>query len=135
VSKIYIGNLNFQTTEDELRELLSNAGTVVDVVIPTDRFSGRPRGFAFAEFEDETQMAEAIRQFNDFEHRGRNLVVNEARERRRERPPMHEGSGGGGGGGGWGDDRRPSRSGGGGGGGSRRGSRDGGGGGGRRRAY
>lgn len=110
MSKVYIGNLNFETTEEELRELLSQAGTVVDLMIPMDRFSGRPRGFAFAEFADQDQMNEAIRQFNDYEHRGRTLVVNEARERERRPsfrspPPDSDFGGGGGGGGGFG--KRP----------------------------
>ncbi len=85
-----MGNLNFRTTKEELTEYLAPAGTIVDVHIPTDRESGRPRGFAFVQFASDAEAAEAIRQFNGSELGGRRLNINEAEERPR---------GGGGGGG------------------------------------
>ena len=86
-NKVFVGNLNFQTTEDELRQLFSQSGEVVSVSIPTDRMSGRPRGFAFVEFASGEAAAAAIERFNDQELGGRNLRVNEATERA-PRPAM-----------------------------------------------
>jgi RNA recognition motif-containing protein len=86
-TKVFVGNLNFQTTEDELRQLFSQSGEVVSVSIPTDRMSGRPRGFAFVEFASGEAAAAAIERFNDQELGGRNLRVNEATERA-PRPAM-----------------------------------------------
>ena len=86
-NKVFVGNLNFQTTEDELRQLFSQSGEVVSVSIPTDRMSGRPRGFAFVEFASSEAAASAIERFNDQELGGRNLRVNEATERA-PRPAM-----------------------------------------------
>jgi cold-inducible RNA-binding protein len=73
-------------TKEELTQVLSEAGQVVDVYIPTDRVTGRPRGFAFATFSTEQQAAEAIRIFNQRDVGGRRLNVNAAEERPR-RPP------------------------------------------------
>jgi len=114
-SRLYVGNLSFQTTEDTLIAALSEGGRVVkDVHIVTDRETGRPRGFAFAEMANEADAQAAIQALDGTELDGRTLTVNEARERT-PRP------GGGGGGGGF-------RPGGGGGGGGGRGGRGGGGG-------
>lgn len=93
-SKVFVGNLSFQTTEEELRQLFAQAGEVTSVAIPTDRMSGRPRGFAFIEFTAGESAAAAIQRFNGYELGGRNLRVNEASERA-PRPP----------GGGFGTDR------------------------------
>jgi cold-inducible RNA-binding protein len=87
-NKVFVGNLNFQTTEDELRQLFSQSGEVVSVSIPTDRMSGRPRGFAFIEFASGEAAAAAIERFNDQELGGRNLRVNEATERAPRAPGM-----------------------------------------------
>lgn len=90
--KLYVGNLPFTATEDELRELFSKHGTVHSVTLITDRDTGRPRGFGFVEMENHTA---AITALDGYEMGGRALRVNEAEERR-------ERSGGGGGGGGGG---------------------------------
>ncbi len=89
---MFVGNLNFDTTSDELQELFAQGGEAVEVVLPTDRMSGRPRGFAFVEFATEEKAAEAIQKFDGFELGGRRLRVNEATDDRR-------------GGGGYGGDR------------------------------
>ncbi len=79
--RLFVGNLTYDVTEAELREYLSPAGAVVSVRIPTDRETGRPRGFAFVEFGDAAQAEEAIRRFNQQPFKGRPLVINEARPR------------------------------------------------------
>jgi len=80
-AKVFVGNLNFYTTESELTDLLSEAGGIVDVYLPADRVSGRPRGFAFVEFSSEAQAAKAIELFDGYELGGRNIRVNEAEDR------------------------------------------------------
>ncbi|MDH3746479.1 MAG: RNA-binding protein, partial [Acidobacteriota bacterium] len=95
-AKIFVGNLNFETTRDELTELLTPVGEIRDVYMPTDRDTGRPRGFAFVEFSTQEEAAQAIEKLNDFELGGRRLRVNEAEERRpQRRPPQSSGGGGG----------------------------------------
>ena len=91
--RLYVGNLSYGTTEDELRECFTQAGTVVDVRIITDRETGRSRGFGFVEMADEAMAQAAIEQVNGQSLGGRELRVNEARPRQ-DRPS----SGGGGGG-------------------------------------
>lgn len=76
--RIYIGNLSFQTTEDDLRDLFAQAGPVESVRIITDRSTGRSKGFAFIEMSDDV-AAKAIARFNGKELKGRTLTVNEAR--------------------------------------------------------
>ncbi|MEM9111657.1 MAG: RNA-binding protein [Planctomycetota bacterium] len=93
--KIYVGNLNFKTTEDSLQALFSNYGEVQEVAIINDRETGRPRGFAFVTMEDEGGK-EAIEALNGNEFEGRTLNINEAR------PRENRGGGGGYGGGGGG---------------------------------
>jgi RNA recognition motif-containing protein len=88
--RLYVGNLSFNTTELELREVFSQYGTVAETKMVTDRETGRPRGFAFVEMGSEQEAKEAIEQLNARELGGRALTVNEAQER----------SGGGGRGGG-----------------------------------
>jgi len=90
--KLYVGNLPFSATEDDLTQLFSQHGEVSSVSVITDRETGRPRGFAFVEMNSGAD--EAVRALNETEYGGRNLRVNEARPR--------EDSGGRGGGG-----RRP----------------------------
>lgn len=80
-SKIFVGNLSFQTTSEELESLFRQAGDVVSVVVPTDRDTGRPRGFGFVEFASEEAAADAISRFHGVELGGRNLRVNEAEDR------------------------------------------------------
>lgn len=81
-SKVFVGNLNFATTKDELATAFSEAGEVVDVHIPADRETGRPRGFAFVQFSTPEAAAEAISKFDGRELAGRPLRVSEAQERR-----------------------------------------------------
>jgi RNA recognition motif-containing protein len=82
---IYVGNLNYQTREEELDALFSNFGKVVSVKIMTDRDTGRSKGFAFIEMESESEGQQAVSNLNQFEFKDRSLVVNEARPRT-ERP-------------------------------------------------
>ncbi|MEM9882108.1 MAG: RNA-binding protein [Planctomycetota bacterium] len=110
--KLYVGNLNFRTTEDGLRALMENYGTVTDLVILNDRETGRSRGFGFVTFSDAEAGKKAIEDLHEQDFEGRNLVVNEARPRE-ERPAGSYGGGGGGysggrGGGGGGYKRRDS---------------------------
>jgi RNA recognition motif-containing protein len=116
MAKIYVGNLPFTATEDQVRELFAAHGTVESVALPNDRETGRPRGFGFVEMS-QADAARAIQAVNGKELGGRALRVNEAQDKPR---------GGGGGGGG----SRGGYGGGGGGGGGGRGGYGGGGGGG-----
>lgn len=107
-TKLYVGNLSFQTQEDELRSAFSQYGEVVDVRIMTDRDTGRSRGFGFVEMSDAGAAESAINALNGAELDGRSLRVNEAR------PQESRGGGGGGGGrGGFGGGRGGSGGGGG----------------------
>jgi RNA recognition motif-containing protein len=83
--------LSFDATTGELEALFADVGEVVEVFVPTDRNTGRPRGFAFVEFTDRASVSAAIEKFNDFEFRGRRLRVNEAEARRPRRPSFSEG--------------------------------------------
>lgn len=102
-AKIFVGNLDYATTKDQLTDLFAEVGEVVDVFLPADRVTGKPRGFAFVEFSDSDQAEAAIKQFDEHELSGRKLRINAAQERPR-RPPVSRGfdsgpgSGGGGGG-------------------------------------
>jgi len=79
LNKIYVGNLNYSVTADQLKELFSQAGKVADCVVINDKYTGRSKGFGFVEMENEKEVKEAIEMFNGKEYEGRNLVVNEAR--------------------------------------------------------
>jgi RNA recognition motif-containing protein len=79
--KVFVGNLSFETTPSELQALFSEIAEVVNVVVPSDRLSGRPRGFAFVEFAEPQHVSAAIQKFDGFELGGRRLRVNEATER------------------------------------------------------
>jgi cold-inducible RNA-binding protein len=79
--RLFVGNLPYETTEAEIREHFSAVASPSYVYLPTDRESGRPRGFAFVEFDNQTQADEAIRRFNNQPFKGRPLAVNEARAR------------------------------------------------------
>ncbi|MBN8222728.1 MAG: RNA-binding protein, partial [Spirochaetes bacterium] len=89
---IYVGNLAYNATDEELRAAFEAFGNVTSVKIVRDRDSGRSRGFAFVEMEDGEGAQNAVAQMNGKDLKGRNLVVNEAR-------PREEGNRGGGGGG------------------------------------
>jgi RNA recognition motif-containing protein len=91
--RIYVGNLPFSATEEEVRRLFAQHGEVLDVSLPQDRDTGRPRGFGFVEMED-ADADKAVQALDGKDLGGRSLRVNEARERPR--------FGGGGGGGGYG---------------------------------
>lgn len=80
-NRLFVGNLPFRMTREELEELFSQAGTVVSAHIPTDRETGRPRGFGFVQMQDEAEMQRAISMFNGYSVDGRALVVNQARPR------------------------------------------------------
>jgi cold-inducible RNA-binding protein len=124
--KIFVGNLNYRTTPDGLREIFSAHGEVLDVFIGTDRETGRSRGFGFVTMGSKEAGAAAIENLNGKDFEGRALVVNEAQPRA---PRPGGGFGGGGGGGGFGGGGGGGRGGYGGGGGSRGGFGGGGGGG------
>ena len=100
-AKMYVGNLSYDVTQEELQALFEAHGAVSDVFIVKDRESGRPRGFAFVTMEEKSAMDAAIEALNGEEFMGRNLAINEARPRE-ERPRGGGGGGGYGGGGGGG---------------------------------
>ena len=110
-TKLFVGNLSFNTSQEQLQDLFAAHGTVTEVDVIMDKFSGRPRGFGFVTMETKEGADAAIKAMHGKEVDGRALTVNEAR-------PREERSGGGGGGGG-----------------GYRGRREGGGGGGDRREY
>jgi RNA recognition motif-containing protein len=120
-SKLYVGNMSFKTSEDELRSAFGQFGTVADVYIAMDKMTNRPRGFAFVTMGSPEEAKTAAEKMNGTDLGGRALTVNEARPKE-ENGGGGRGFGGGGGGGGRGF---------GGGGGERRGFGGGGGGGGR----
>ncbi|MCA1620871.1 MAG: RNA-binding protein [Acidobacteria bacterium] len=99
-TRLYVGNLNFRTTGDELREIFSQAGEVESASVVEDRDTGRSRGFGFVEMATAEGAAAAIEQFNGKEIGGRALTVNEARPRVERGGGGYGGGGGGGGGGG-----------------------------------
>jgi cold-inducible RNA-binding protein len=94
-TKLYVGNLSFRTTSEELRDAFAAAGTVESASVIEDRDTGRSRGFAFVEMATAEEAAAAIEQFNGKDFGGRNLTVNEAK-------PRADRGGGGGGRGGYG---------------------------------
>jgi len=78
-TKLYVGNLHFSVTDEKLKEMFTEAGTVVDVNIIKDRDSGRSKGFAFIEMSNQVEVEEAVRKYNEFEMNGRPLKVSIAR--------------------------------------------------------
>ena len=94
-SKVFVGNLDYNTRREEVQNLFAQVGEIRDVFLPTDRETGRPRGFAFVEFVNDEDAAKAIEKFNGYQLAGRALRVNAAEDRPR-------GAGGGGGGRGFG---------------------------------
>jgi len=95
-TRLYVGNLSFDTMESDLLDLFNQAGNVVNCSLITDRFTGRSRGFAFIEYASDEEAQKAISQFNGQQVDGRPLTVNEARPRE-ERSRRDFGGGGGGG--------------------------------------
>ena len=110
--KLFVGNLSFQTVEEDLRELFGSFGDIDDIYVVEDRQTGRSRGFAFVSFADKDAAETAAKELDGTDFMGRNLKVNEA-------TPKPQGGGGGGrsggGGGKWGGGGGGGRSGGGGG--------------------
>jgi len=93
MKKLYVGNLPFQATEEDVQQLFSEAGVKADsVALIRDRFSGQPRGFGFVEIGNDSEAEKAVATLNGKDFKGRKIVVNEAR-------PQREGGGGGGRGG------------------------------------
>lgn len=92
MSKVFVGNLSFDTTRDELEALFAPLGEISDVFVPLDRDSGRPRGFAFVTYTSGESAQQAIQKLDGAELGGRNLRVNEATA---ERPGGRPGGGGG----------------------------------------
>ena len=107
-NKLYVGNLPFSATDDSLRELFAQSGSVNSATIITDRDTGRSKGFGFVEMSSDQEASDAITKFNGTNFEGRTITVNEARPK-----APREGGGGGGG-------RDRGRGGGGGGGGRQR---------------
>ena len=124
MKKLYVGNLPFQATEEDLGNWFSEVGVApANITLVRDRFSGQPRGFGFVEVNNDDDAGRAIQALNGHDFMGRSVVVNEAR------PPREGGGGGGGGRGAGGGGGRGGYGGGGGGGGRGRGGSGGGGGG------
>ena len=88
-SKLYVGNLSYKTTGEDLKQYFSEAGAVADAVVITDKMSGRSKGFGFVEMSTEEEAQKAIEMFNGKEYEGRALKVNEARPLE-ERPRREE---------------------------------------------
>jgi cold-inducible RNA-binding protein len=108
-TKLFVGNLSFETTENDLQDMFAAHGTVIEVNLMMDRFSGRSRGFAFVTMESKEAADAAAQALNGKNINGRALTVNEARPRE-ERPRTFGGGGGGAGGGdGHGGPRREKR--------------------------
>jgi RNA recognition motif-containing protein len=96
-TRLFVGNINHDATENDLQDHFSGAGTVVSVNIIQDKFTGKSRGFGFVEMSSADEAQKAIAELHQKDFQGRALTVNEARPR--EERPSHGGGGGGGGGG------------------------------------
>ena len=96
-TKLYVGNLSFNTQEDDLQRLFEQVGTVTSCNVIMDKFTNKSRGFGFVEMATQDEANKAIEEFNGKDFDGRALTVNEARPRE-DRPPRGGGYGGGGGG-------------------------------------
>lgn len=90
-NRLFVGNLSFQTMENELQDYFSQAGVVVSVNLMLDKMTGKSRGFAFVEFATPEEANKAVEQFHNKEFQGRALTVNIARPRE-ERPPRWSGN-------------------------------------------
>ncbi len=91
-ARLFVGNLTFTASEDDLRNLFGQAGTIVDVKIVTERETGRSRGFAFVEMSSAAEASEAISQVNGRDFEGRTLKVSEAEERGSRSPRAGSGT-------------------------------------------
>ena len=99
---IYVGNLSYQTTEDELRDLFAEFGDVVSAKLIVDKFTGQSKGFGFVEMSNNSEAQKAMDELNGRDVNGRNVTVNQARPRQ----DRSRGGGGGGGGRGYGGGNR-----------------------------
>ncbi len=97
-SRLFVGNLPYQTMDNDLQEYFAAAGVVTSVNVMLDKFTGKSRGFAFVEMSTAEEANKAVEMFHNKEFQGRQLTVNVARPRE-DRPPRSGGGGGGGGGG------------------------------------
>src|ERR1041385_4860342 len=93
-SRLFVGNLSYQTMENDLQEYFSQAGVVSSANLMLDKFTGRSRGFAFVEYSSQDEANKAVEMFHNKEFQGRPLTVNIARPRE-ERPARPSGGGGG----------------------------------------
>jgi RNA recognition motif-containing protein len=91
---IFVGNLNYSITEDDMREIFEEYGELTSVKLITDKFTGRSKGFGFVEMADADEAKKAIEELNGAEVEGRSMVVNESIEKKRDN---NRGGGGGGG--------------------------------------
>jgi RNA recognition motif-containing protein len=92
-TKLYVGGLPYATSEDQLRDLFAQAGTVTSATIITDKMTGRSKGFGFVELSSDSEAQAAIEMFDKKEYEGRTLTVNEARPME-ARPPRRDFNGG-----------------------------------------
>jgi RNA recognition motif-containing protein len=92
-NRLFVGNLSYQTGENDLQDYFAQAGTVTSVNLMMDKMTGKSRGFAFVEFASAEDAGKAVEQFHNKEFQGRALTVNVARPRE-ERPPRSSGGGG-----------------------------------------
>ncbi len=95
-TKLYVGNLSYQTTEDDIRNLFAQAGTVSEVALIKDRDTGTSKGFAFVTMSSQDEAKKAIEQFNGYSLGNRNLTVNPARPREERSGGYNSNRGGGG---------------------------------------
>lgn len=77
--KLYVGNLPYKTTQDDLTSMFGKSGAVSSATVISDKFTGRSKGFGFVEFENDADAEKAVKEFNGYDIDGRKLVVNEAR--------------------------------------------------------
>lgn len=96
-SKLYVGNLSYNTSEQELRDLFVQAGEIQEVILVTDRFTGQPKGFGFVQMVSQVDAEKAIRMFHDQELDGRRMIVNIAKPREERSGGGNRRNGGGGG--------------------------------------
>lgn len=89
-TRLFVGNLSYQTGENDLQDYFAQAGTVTSVNLMMDKMTGKSRGFAFVEFATPEEASRAVEQFHNKEFQGRSLTVNVARPRE-ERPPRFSG--------------------------------------------
>jgi len=89
--KLYVGNLEYTVTQEDLETLFAEHGQIISVSIATDRYSGRPRGFAFVEFANNEDAQKAKQALNGQDLKGRALRVDEAQEQKRDRGPRDYG--------------------------------------------